>query len=136
MKDDWEKKLFQYLKKVEGKKFAWKNWNCCNFVDGYIRAVSDYKLIPNNISWSNKKTALEAIRGLGDSFLDAVTHALSLQNISEINKNYIGVGDIVFFKEKDHLLGVCDGSNIIAVSDDGLVTKPMDRAIKVWRIDV
>tara|TARA_R100001443_G_scaffold69559_1_gene78051 strand:+ start:413 stop:829 length:417 start_codon:yes stop_codon:yes gene_type:complete len=135
MKDEnWESLFFKYLDKVKNKKFSWKNWNCCNFVDQYISSVSDFSFIPNKTDWNNKKTALEAIRKHGDTFPDAVTSVMKQQNIEEINKNFISTGDIVLFKEKEHLLGVCDGRQVIAVSDDGLVTKPMSIAEKVWRI--
>lgn len=133
-KENWEILLHDYLASVQNKKFNWAKWNCCNFIDGYISHITDTKFIPSEITWKNKKTALEAIRELGDTFLEAVEGVCKQKKYPIVQKSFISIGDIVFFKEKEHLMGIYDGNSIKAVSDDGLVKKDLSTVIKAWRV--
>jgi hypothetical protein len=135
MKNDWETILFNYFKKVQDQGFAWGKWDCVRFVNGYIEAVTDQTAIPKGISWSDEKSALEAISELGDNFPQTINNVLNKLKYKQIKLPYITVGDIVLFKEKEHLLGIFDGTHIQAISDSGLIPKPVHLAKQIWRIN-
>ena len=135
MKKDWEKILFEYFAKVKDQGFSWGQWDCCRFVDGYIQAVSDQSAIHKGIDWSDEKSALKAISELGDNFPETINNVFKKLKYKEIKLSFINVGDIVLFKEEEHLLGIFDGTYIQGIADSGLVPKPISLAKQAWRIN-
>ena len=135
MKHDWETILFNYFKKVQDKGFAWGKWDCVRYVNGYIEAVTDKTAIPKGIDWTDEKSALEAISELGDNFPQTINNVFKKLKYKPIKLPYINVGDIVLFKEEEHLLGIFDGTHIQAISDSGMIPKPVHLAKQIWRIN-
>ncbi len=135
MKTDWENILFDYFAKVKDQGFAWGKWDCCRFVDGYIQAVTEESAIPKGLDWSDETTALKAISELGDNFPQTINNVFKKLKYKQIKLPYISVGDIVLFKEEEHLLGIFDGTYIQGIADSGLVPKPIALAKQVWRIN-
>lgn len=134
-KQDWEQKTFEHITKYKDKGFAWGKWDCCRFTNAYIRSVTGKSAIPKGINWKDEKSALEAISELGDNFPSTIKNVFKNLNLKKIKKEYAQVGDIVLFKEEEHLLGIFDGISIQSVTDSGLVAKPLDLAINIWRIE-
>lgn len=130
-----ETKTFDYFDHVKDKKFDWKDWNCCIFVDRYIELLTGHKFIPDGITWTDRKTALEAIRGVERNFLYAVNKVCNEHNYERVNYQDMKTGDIVLFKEHLRLLGIFDGTFIKAVGDDGLVRKPKHLTLQAWRVN-
>ena len=135
MKQNWETILFEYFAKVKDQGFVWGKWDCCRYVNGYIEAVTDETAIPKGLDWSDKKSALEAISELGDNFPQTINNVFKKLKYKQIKLPYISVGDIVLFKEAEHLLGIFDGNYIQAISDEGLTPKPVNLAKQIWRIN-
>lgn len=134
--NDKQTELFNYLHEVKSKPFVWGKWDCCRFVDGYIKRLTGYSAIPNDINWTNEKSALKAISKLGKNFPETITNVFSKLNLKYIKKSFLQAGDILLIKDEDFALGIYDGKNIKAVSDDGLVSKSTEQYIKGWRLNV
>tara|TARA_R100000781_G_scaffold111527_1_gene78010 strand:- start:174 stop:590 length:417 start_codon:yes stop_codon:yes gene_type:complete len=134
-KKNWEQKTFDHIAKYKDKGFAWGKWDCVRFSNEYIRSVTGKSAIPKGIDWKNEKTALSAIAELGDNFPHTINNVLNNLPLQKIEKQYVQVGDIVLFKEEEHLLGIYDGNFIQAVTETGLQAKPIDLAINIWRIN-
>lgn len=128
-------KTFHYFDEVKDKKFDWKEWNCCLFVDRYIELLTGHNFIPNGITWSDRKTALQAIRGVDITFQNAINKVCKEHNYENIDYQDMKIGDIVLFKEKLKLLGIFDGTFIKAVGNDGLVRKPKHLTLQAWRVN-
>tara|TARA_B100001939_G_scaffold345843_1_gene363352 strand:+ start:1842 stop:2258 length:417 start_codon:yes stop_codon:yes gene_type:complete len=132
---DWEQKTYEHFAKFKEKGFAWGKWDCVRFTDAYFRSVTGKSAIPKGIKWKDEKSALKAISELGDNFPTTIKNVLKTNKLKKIQKEYAQVGDIVLFKEEEHLLGIYDGVSIQAVTEVGLVSKPLKLAKYIWRID-
>mgnify|MGYP003123773254 CR=1 FL=1 len=132
---DWEQKTHEHIAKYKQTGFAWGKWDCVRFTDAYIRSVTGVSAIPKGINWKDEKSALEAILELGDNFPTTIKNVLKKNKLKIVKKEYAQVGDIVLFKEHEHLLGIYDGFTIQAVTENGLVSKPLQLAKYIWRIN-
>mgnify|MGYP003134533492 CR=1 FL=1 len=134
-KNNWEQKTFEHIAKYKDKGFAWGKWDCCRFTNAYIRSVTGKSVIPKGIDWKDEKSALEAISALGSNFPSTIKNVFKSHNLTKIKKEYAQVGDIVLFKEEEHLLGIFDGMFIQSVTETGLQPKSLNLAINIWRIE-
>jgi len=135
-KADWQNIFIEFIEENRFKKFEWGKWDCCLFADACIKAMTGESVIPATLKWNNKETAQEAIVNYGKTLNGALTKACKAKKIKQIKPIYVTTGDLVLFKEETELVGISDGFNILAPSDNGLNVKSHDLIKKVWRIDV
>ena len=134
--EDWEIKLHDFIYKNKDKPFAWGKWDCCVFANDCIKAMTGNNLIPKELKWKDEEGAMQSIKDYGGTLLKSIDKACKEKNIKSIDKNYIGKGDLVVFKEDTQLAGICDGCSILGPSSDGMSVKKDVEVLKVWRIDV
>lgn len=135
-KPDWDTRLFNFIVKNKNRPFKWGEWDCCLFADAVIKEITGKSIIPRQLKWKDKRTAVQAIKKYGGSFQECMEKATSAKNIQSVPTAFITTGDLVMFKDLDNriLVGICDGYVTLAPSGDGLERKNNDLAIKVWRI--
>jgi hypothetical protein len=134
-KANWYDDLFIYLEENKDKPFKWGSWDCCRFSNGAIKAMTGKTMIPNEVKWTSKVSALKAISKYGGSLIKSIDKACKNKGLQEIKPAYITAGDLVVYDGSDINVGICDGMNIVCVTDDGYTVLPNEKAIKVWRID-
>lgn len=134
-KANWYDDLFIYLEENKDKPFKWGSWDCCRFSNGAIKAMTGKTMIPNEVKWTSKVSALKAISKYGGSLVKSIDKACKNKGLQEIKPAYITAGDLVVYDGSDINVGICDGMNIVCVTDDGYTVLPNEKAIKVWRID-
>ena len=134
-KEDWIDIFFEFVRENKDKPFVWGKWDCCIFANACIKAMTGQNLIPSTLKWKNEETAMKAIKDYGKTLNGAVTKACKAKKLQEVKPAFITTGDLVVFKEKSELVGISDGFNILAPSEDGIQFKPHDLIIKGWRID-
>ena len=93
-------------------------------------------LIPNDLKWKDKASALKAIKEYGGTLEKSINKACKKKKIKTIGKNYITTGDLVVFKEDNQLAGISDGFNILAPGENGIAVKRDAEILKAWRINV
>lgn len=135
-KEDWEMRFHDFIFENKDKPFAWGKWDCCIFANDCIKAMTGNNLIPKELKWKDEVTAIQSIKEYGGTLLKSIEKACKEKKIKSIDKNYIGKGDLVVFKEETQLAGICDGFHVLGPSDDGISLKKDVNVLKVWRIDV
>jgi len=74
-------------------------------------------LVPKELRWSDKKTAIEVIRKNGNNF-SALVKVIALRaGLEPIEKPQLG--DLTIYKKKDFAVGIYDGFVVRAPSDKG-----------------
>ena len=131
---DWQILFNQFVLENQTKKFVWGKWDCCLFSDACIKAMTGETLIPKQLKWHNKETAMKSIKDYGKTLKGSITKACKEKKIETIDANYITTGDLVVYKEETELVGISDGFNILAPSEEGIATKDHSLILKVWRI--
>ena len=134
-KANWYDDLFIYLEENKDMPFKWGSWDCCRFSNGAIKAMTGKTMIPSEVKWTSKVSALKAISKYGGSLVKSIDKACKNKGLQEIKPAYITAGDLVVYDGSDINVGICDGMNIVCVTDDGYTILPNEKAIKVWRID-
>ena len=64
-KANWYDDLFIYLEENKDKPFKWGSWDCCRFSNGAIKAMTGKTMIPSEVKWTSKVSALKAIKKYG-----------------------------------------------------------------------
>lgn len=125
--DLWESKLDEYLKTVGP--FEWGQNDCCLFVANAILEITG-----NDVStpYRGYKTRLGAMKKIKN---------LSIENLwTKILGDCIPAkmckrGDVVLYNNNgDPLVGICIGSQFVALREDGLIYLPMSFVEKGWKV--
>lgn len=132
---DWEIKFNLFIEKNKNKPFKWGSWDCCKFSNALIKEITGEDLIPKNLKWKDKISAMKAIKKYNKTLLKSIEKACKAKNVNEIDKAYITKGDLVVYKEESELVGISDGMNILTPTDDCVGVKNNVNILKVWRID-
>jgi hypothetical protein len=134
-KDDWQSEYDNFMQQNKKRSFEWGKWDCCIFCNELIGAITGQKILPIKATWHNKETANESIREYGKTLLGSLKKTMKQNGVKEISKQFMTKGDIVLYKQKQHLLGICDGYGVISPNDDGLKLIQDANVIKVYRIN-
>ena len=118
-KPNWYEDLFEYLEANKDKEFKWGAWDCCRFSNGAIKAMTGKTMIPSEVKWTSKISALKAIKKYGGSLTKSIEKACKNKGLEEIKTAFITAGDLVVYDGSDINVGICDGVNIVCVTDDG-----------------
>ena len=132
---DWEIKFNLFIEKNKNKPFKWGSWDCCKFSNALIKEITGEDLIPKNLKWKDKISAMKEIKKYNKTLLKSIEKACKAKNVNEIDKAYITKGDLVVYKEESELVGISDGMNILTPTDDCVGVKNNVNILKVWRID-
>lgn len=133
-KDNWIKLFFDFTRENKDKPFEWGKWDCCLFANAAIKAITGKNLIPKDLTWKDEKTAMQAIAKYG-TLNQALTKVCKDAKIPTVKPIMVTTGDLVLFKEESELVGISDGFNILAPTDDGIAFKSHELIVKAWRIN-
>ena len=135
-KADWQKYFNEFIDVNMHKPFHWGKWDCCIFSDSCINAMTGTTLIPKQLVWKDKKSALQAITGYGNTLQNSISKAAKAKKLENININYLQKGDLVVIeKNGDQVCGMYDGSKTIGPSEDGIAAIAGSNIIDAWRIN-
>lgn len=125
---NWQSSLNEYLSKVQ--EFAWGENDCCKFCAGAVKAMTGKDYALDFESYKSKSQAyrlLKKYNGVGG----VVEKCLGQSK----NTKFAKYGDVVMFNtEQGDTLGICVGTKIVAVGNQGMAFLPMSMAKKVWSI--
>tara|TARA_R100000773_G_scaffold37674_1_gene32742 strand:+ start:226 stop:642 length:417 start_codon:yes stop_codon:yes gene_type:complete len=135
-KQDWQLHFNEFVEKNMYKKFEWGKWDCCIFSDACIKAITGNSLIPKELHWVDKETALMAITSYGNTLKNSIRLACIKKNLTKINSNYLQKGDLVIIQgDGDAICGIYDGSKTIGPSETGLCAISGNKVIEGWRVN-
>ena len=133
-KEDWEKHLNNFVQSNFDKPFVWGQWDCCLFSDACIKAMTGQSLIPKELHWVDKESALETIRDYGITLINSIRKACEQKNLEKIHPSFLQKGDLVIIQQETQVCGIYDGSKTIGPSTDGISAISGNRIIEGWRI--
>ena len=135
---DWEIEFDTFLSRKLKTPFAWGEWDCVMFTNGFIKAMTEEDLLPKQWKWKTEKEAMQSILkyGKGKGLSAAIQNAIDkTSGIEEIDKQYIRKGDFGVYKEESELAFVYDGYHALGVDDEGMVVKSDVDVVRAWRIN-
>jgi len=131
----WEIKYNEFVYDNRHKPFEWGVWDCCKFSNALIKAMTNKDLIPKTLKWKDEQTAKKSIKDYGGTLLKSIIKVCKANKIKEIDKNFMTKGDLVVYMQESELVGICDGSGILGVKENGIELVQNQKVLKVWRIE-
>jgi hypothetical protein len=123
--DGWEKRLIEKLESTKG--FEWGVNDCCLFAADCVQAMTG---IDHASEFRGYKTATGAYKRLKKA---GGLVAVMDSKLRSVPVKFAKRGDVIAFENgEEYSLGICIGDKIAAVSDDGLIYLPMNKAVKAW----
>lgn len=127
---DWQQRLAAFGRARTGMPFAWGSNDCCTFAAAAVEALTGVDPMASVPPYA---TAIEAARlveegggleRLAGSFLGA-----------SVSPAMAAVGDIVLVTNAGRqMLGVCNGTNVLAPGEAGMAVLGMETALAAWKI--
>lgn len=127
---DWQLRLSEFGKARASMPFAWGSNDCCSFAAAAVEAITGSNPMRSVVPYSSEIGALRRISEAGGMA------ALASQYLGEPRPSLMaGVGDVVLVvNEEREMLGVCNGVNVMAPGEHGMVALNMNAAIAAWKI--
>jgi hypothetical protein len=95
--------------------------------------MTGQNLVPKELRWHDRKTAIEVIRKNGDNFPALVKVILMKAGLKPVEKPQLG--DVTIYKKKDFAVGIYDGFVVRAPSDDGTAAVDKFHITETFRIN-
>lgn len=110
--------------------FEWGRNDCCLFAADAVKAMTDEDPAQALRGYSTALAAQRLIDGAGG--LQSLVGQMLGEAVSPL---MAGVGDVVLLKNEERdLLGICNGTSVIASGPNGLAVLGMDAALAAWKI--
>ena len=133
---DWQIKFDKFIEANMEKPFEWGKWDCCLFSDACIKAMTGQSLIPKELVWKDKESALQAITDYGITLKNSIAKASKRKDLEKINSNYLQKGDLVVMEQDgNNVCGMFNGAKTLGVNEDGIVVLKDFKIIEAWRIN-
>jgi hypothetical protein len=138
---DWQSRFDFFLKQHALRSFHYGTWDCCLFVCGAIHAMTGVDLAaPYRGRYESQVQAYEQIlaqtgRKTLSGAVEQITSQFSMRKLETVA--LAGRGDVILIKRgRDYSLGVVslNGRQVIVVSSFGLVSIPLARGLRAWRV--
>lgn len=127
---DWQERLATYLHQRMATPFAWGSHDCCTFAAGAVEAMTGSNPMAVLPRYDTEHAALRIIVEGGD-----LRRLVSSILGEPVRPAFAAMGDVVLLSnEGRELLGICNGVNAIAASQDGVAALEMSAAIEAWKI--
>lgn len=144
-KEDWPEILAEFfaLRSVQdlpSATFAWGTHDCALFVCDAVRAMTAVDLAADfRFKYSSERGALRVMQTFAGGGLAELADKMAAQHgLAEVPQLMAQRGDIVLVTSEsgEPALGIVsmNGWDIFVVGKQGLVTRPLDAAVKAWRI--
>ena len=134
-KDNWAQRFDNFVADNYEKKFVWGKWDCCLFSDACIKAMTGQSLIPKQLHWVDKESALETIRDYGYTLINSIRKACIEKNLQKIHPSFLQKGDLVIIQQKTQVCGMYDGIKTIGPSETGISAISGNAIVEGWRIN-
>ena len=133
-KADWEIQFNNFVHNNFDKPFVWGKWDCCLFSNACIKAMTGESLIPKQLHWVDKESALDTIRDYGNTLVNSIRKACKQKNLKKIHASFLQKDDLVIIQQETQVCGIYDGSKTIGPSGDGISAISGNKIIEGWRI--
>lgn len=127
------KQLTDYLTQPRAS-FDWAGRNCCIWSARWVEVVEGFDPMAGMPSTEGLRAARRLIEQIGGDIVGIITERLSRQPIPP---RMAQMGDIAFvpLEAPAFTVGICAGSTLMCITDDGSVLHvPLDAASHAWRI--
>ncbi len=131
---DWPARLDRFLAERRDRPFAWGGNDCCLFVLDWIAEATGTRPFDPRGQYHDQAEAAALLRKHWNTD-DLTLVATDLLGQPLATPLLAGRGDVLAFqRDKGVWLGLCVGSQGVAVGRRGLVTLPLSLAIYGWRV--
>ena len=119
---DWQIKFDDFVEANTHKPFEWGKWDCCLFSDACIKAMTGQSLIPKELHWDDKESALETIRDYGNTLKNSIKKASKRKDLEKVDLNYLQKGDLIVMEQDgNNVCGMLNGGKTLGVNEEGIV---------------
>ena len=133
---DWQIKFDKFVEANMEKPFEWGKWDCCLFSDACIKAMTGQSLIPKELHWDDKESALETIRDYGNTLKNSIKKASKRKDLEKVNLNYLQKGDLIVMEQDgNNVCGMFNGAKTLGVNKEGIVVLKDFKIIEALRIN-
>ena len=133
---DWQIKFDNFIEAHMEKPFEWGKWDCCLFSDACIKAMTGQSLIPKELVWKDKESALQAITDYGVTLKNSIKKASKRKDLEKVDLNYLQKGDLIVMEQDgNNVCGMFNGAKTLGVNDEGIVVLKDFKIIEAWRIN-
>lgn len=127
---DWQLRLAEFSQARVSMSFDWGSNDCCTFTADAVKALTGRDLRAAFPAYSGEVGALRAIAA-GGGLRQLATDLLG----DPMSPKMAAVGDVVLvINAEREMLGICNGTGVLAPGVAGMIVVGMDTAIAAWRI--
>lgn len=128
--NDWQQRYSDFVALRMSAPFVWGSNDCCLFAADCVKAMTG---VEHAKELRGYETALQAARIIEDAGgLSAIATAALGPSVTPA---YAAVGDVVLIENADReMLAICNGVNVIAPGESGIVALGMESALAVWKV--
>lgn len=113
---DWQRRLNDYLVKVSGRPFRYGRWDCCIYISGAVKAMTDVDPMAEfRGRYTSRETALAALRELGSGTLYNTMRTKFGNPVPAVMAKR---GDIAYHEGN---LGIINGRCALLLTDGGFL---------------
>ena len=127
---DWQLRFSDFGKARASMPFAWGSNDCCKFAAAAVEAITGKNPMATVAPYATEGAALRLVAKAGD------LEALASQYLgAAVPPLMAAVGDVVLvMNERRHMLGICNGTNVLAPGERGTAVLHMEAALAAWKI--
>lgn len=130
----WPEAFAAALKRAQKEPFRWGQNDCCLFAAYCIESITGCDLAVAFRGYQTRDEATEILANFGGIYRLA-SNVARLHGIPELPPLQARRGDICLLNsEHGEMLGVCIGDKIVAPGAEGLVSYPILKGRRTWRI--
>ncbi|MBC2731386.1 hypothetical protein [Thiobacillus sp.] len=130
--ETWPQVLAEFLADAD-RPFEWGTWDCGLMAANCVQAMTGVDIAAE--FRGRYKTAKGARRVMRGAMGEMMTRVAATYGMPEIDIRLAQRGDMVMIETPlGEALGICTGPTVACTGPDGLVFRPMSRALRAWRI--
>jgi hypothetical protein len=127
---DWQMRFSDFGKARASMPFSWGSNDCCTFAAGAVQAITGQNPMALVAPYKTEFAAARLMKEGGG--LQQIAASLLGQPVAP---TMAAVGDVVLLiNEGREMLGICNGVNVMAPGESGMVALGMDAALAAWKI--
>jgi phosphoribosylformylglycinamidine (FGAM) synthase-like amidotransferase family enzyme len=127
---NWQERFSDFGKARASMPFAWGPNDCCSFAAAAVEAMTGTNPMSSADRYSNELGAMRRIVEAG-----GLKPLASIYLGAAVPPLMAGVGDVVLLvNEGREMLGICNGVNVMAPGEFGMVALGMQSALAAWKI--
>jgi hypothetical protein len=128
--NDWQLRFETFTAARRSTPFVWGSSDCVLFAADCVMAITGGDVPGELRAHTCARTAAQAVRRLG-----GIPNVAKLAWGESLPSTLASVGDVVLLDYRGReSLGICNGQTAIGQGINGLVTVPMDFALRTWKI--